>query len=75
MIQFFKTQTITMLEADFDELAKTSHVIANGWSSGDMSAVTVLGNKFGTPIAMRYMSKETGYDFKFVKLLVLQESI
>lgn len=56
-----------MTETDFDELAKTNSIIANGWSTGDMSAVTVLGNKFGTPIAMRYMSKDTDYDFKYIK--------
>ena len=56
-----------MTEQEFDALEKTHKVVASGWSSETMSAVTVLGNDLGTPVAMRYMSQETDSDFQFVR--------
>ncbi len=57
-----------MDEQEFDLLAETHSVVASGWSSATLSAVTVLGNEFGTPVAMRYTSTETDGDFRFINL-------
>lgn len=56
-----------MTEYDFEVLTETHKTIASSWSSKTMSCVTVLGNEFGTPIAIRYISQETNGEFLFIK--------
>ena len=56
-----------MTENEFEELEKTHQVVANAWSSSTLSCVTILGNKYGTPVAMRYMSVETDAEFQYLK--------
>ena len=59
---------VIMTELEFNELEKTHDVLASGWSSANMSSVTVIGNKAGTPIAIRYVSGETDGEFRYINL-------
>lgn len=58
-----------MTEKEFEALEKTHTVVAKGWSSENFSIVSVLGNEHGSPIALRYSSNETGYEFAYINLV------
>lgn len=55
-------------EQEFDALCETHEVLAGGTNIGTGSTVTVIGNSNGTPVAMRYSSIESDYNYKCYRL-------